>query len=252
MLHKENSKPLYIQLKEEIYKMLDCGEIRAGERIPSERELCDRNKISRMTVRLAIAEAIKEGRLYRQQGKGTYVAIPKVEQKLTRITTFENTMLTMGLKPETLIQSCRALPNDPYISGMLGLPAASDMINIRLMGLGSGEPMVLYSSYFEYEFGKSLVKKAEELAENKKAFSSLDLYDWDRGPFPSSVRQTLEAVEADEWISGLMKLKKGTTLMQITSIFHDKSGVPIEYRKASYRGDKYKFYVVRELYDDKF
>lgn len=247
MLLKEKSKPLYIQLKEEIYGMIERGEFAAGERIPSERELCERHQVSRMTVRLALADAIRDGRLYSQQGKGTYVSVPKVEQRMTRITTFENTMLNMGLQPETLVQGYQVMAGDSRLTEVLALPAGANVFNLRLLGMGSSEPMVLYNSYFGYQLGRRLFEKAGEMAEKKKAFSSLDLYDCEGCPLPVSVRQHLEAVEADEWVSGLMNLKKGSTMMRITSVFYDRFGAPLEYRVASYRGDRYRFSVVRDL-----
>jgi DNA-binding GntR family transcriptional regulator len=54
-------------------------------------------------VRQAIAEMITEGTLYRQQGKGTFVARRKVNQGLSRIVTFSRTVMGIGLKPSTRI-----------------------------------------------------------------------------------------------------------------------------------------------------
>ena len=82
---KDVPVPLYYQLKEIIREDIERGRLSPGRSIPSERELVDRYNISRMTVRQAISELVVEGYLYRQRGKGTFVAEPKIKQKLLRL-----------------------------------------------------------------------------------------------------------------------------------------------------------------------
>ena len=45
----------------------------------------------------------------------------------------------------------------------------------------------------------------------------------------------------------LLDVAPGTALLRVTSIFTDREGMPLELRRALYRGDYYKFNVVRDL-----
>ncbi|MGQ9629008.1 MAG: GntR family transcriptional regulator [bacterium] len=73
--------PLYYQLKEALKALIERGEIKPGERIPSENELSRKYNITRMTVRQAIKELINEGWLYTRRGVGTFcAAIPEQEE----------------------------------------------------------------------------------------------------------------------------------------------------------------------------
>ncbi|MDR1443125.1 MAG: GntR family transcriptional regulator [Bifidobacteriaceae bacterium] len=47
-----------------------------GDRLPSETELCETYAVSRITARRAVDDLVSEGRLTRQQGRGTFVADP--------------------------------------------------------------------------------------------------------------------------------------------------------------------------------
>ncbi len=57
--------------------MIENEELKPGDAVPTERELCEIQGVSRMTVNKAIMSLVNEGLLYREQGKGTFVAKPK-------------------------------------------------------------------------------------------------------------------------------------------------------------------------------
>ncbi|REE55327.1 GntR family transcriptional regulator [Paenibacillus taihuensis] len=77
---KEKQLPKYVQLKNEITDWIDQGKLQPDEQMPSENEIAEQFGMSRQTVRQALGELEQEGRLYRMQGKGTFVAKPKEEQ----------------------------------------------------------------------------------------------------------------------------------------------------------------------------
>ncbi|MCJ7495312.1 MAG: GntR family transcriptional regulator, partial [Deltaproteobacteria bacterium] len=68
-----NILPIYFQIKQTIKGWLINKEFIPGEKIPSENELAKRFKVSRLTVRRAIAQLIQEGFLFSKRGKGTFV-----------------------------------------------------------------------------------------------------------------------------------------------------------------------------------
>jgi GntR family transcriptional regulator of arabinose operon len=73
-IHKDSPIPLHEQLLNELRRAILSGELEPGRRIPSEPELFESLKISRTTIRQAWDAAVREGLLYRVQGKGTFVA----------------------------------------------------------------------------------------------------------------------------------------------------------------------------------
>jgi len=66
-----------------------------GSPVPSERELCEQFEVSRMTVRQAIDTLVVDGVLERHQGKGTFVAPPKLDLQV-RLTSFTQEMRRRG------------------------------------------------------------------------------------------------------------------------------------------------------------
>ena len=78
MLDRSSSQPLYVQIRNILVSRLDSEQYRVNEQIPSEKTLCQEFGISRETLRSVLTELVREGRLYRVQGKGTFVAEPKI------------------------------------------------------------------------------------------------------------------------------------------------------------------------------
>lgn len=72
MIDSTSPIPKYRQLKEIIKQSIKAGEIKVGDKIPSENELALKYSISRNVVRQAFNELVNEGWLYREQGKGTF------------------------------------------------------------------------------------------------------------------------------------------------------------------------------------
>ena len=89
--------PKYSQLREILLDLVET-ELDADQSIPSERELSTRFGLSRMTVRQSVDHLVSEGRLYRVQGKGTFVARPKIDMPL-RLTSFSEDMRARGMEP---------------------------------------------------------------------------------------------------------------------------------------------------------
>ena len=83
MLDKSNPVPLYHQLKESLLERITSKFYAVGDLIPSEFELQEMYKVSRITIRRAIQELVQDGFLSAQQGKGTYVSQPKASQELS-------------------------------------------------------------------------------------------------------------------------------------------------------------------------
>ncbi|HEX9061578.1 MAG TPA: GntR family transcriptional regulator, partial [Clostridia bacterium] len=93
MLNKYSTIPLYCQLKNLIIEKIDSGDYKEDSKIPSEQEFCELYGISRPTVRQAILELTNNGYLYKEKGKGTFVAKSKTTIDVKRYTGFTDSIL---------------------------------------------------------------------------------------------------------------------------------------------------------------
>ena len=90
-------------------------QLAVGDAIPSERQLSTDFGVSRLTVRAALDDLVREGYLVRRHGSGTFVSEPKIAQELT-MTSFTDDMRRRGLRPASRTLELRVTPAG-HVSG---------------------------------------------------------------------------------------------------------------------------------------
>jgi GntR family transcriptional regulator len=236
---------MYMQLKEILAKKIRSGFYHDGEKLPSERELCETYNVSRITVRQALAELENASMIIRFHGKGTYVSQPKLEQELCNITPFKNSLLNKGMNPETRNISYKEVPNSYQYSKTLNIPISENIAELVLLGLGDKKPMAYYTSYFNVKLGARINELSCQLISENQSFTTLDLYQTLDDIIVGAVYQTFEASISDKYISKLLEISVGSPILIVESIVYSSNDDPLEFRTAIYRGDMYKFSIVR-------
>ena len=128
LVDKNSQTPLHIQLMNIIRDMIDSGELKSGDSIMPERELCTIQNISRMTVNKAIVNLVNEGFLYRVQGKGTFVSVIKQRNRFSSMQGFTEVMKEKGIHIKTDILFFEEAKQDEYIRKELKIENENEMI----------------------------------------------------------------------------------------------------------------------------
>jgi GntR family transcriptional regulator len=237
MLNKNIPIPLYYQLKEKLTQIILQGELVPGALLPSERELSDRYGISRMTVRQALGEMVKEGLLVREQGKGTFVAEPKIDQALLRLTSFSEDMRSRGMTPDSRVRAVYIQEASAVITAALRLQEKQDVIVFERVRLADGKPMAFEVSHLPL----SLLPGIEQ--EELHTVSLYKLLEEKYGITIQYARQTIEVGLSKGTESDALGLPNGSPVLLIERITFDAEDHPFEYVKSVYRGDRYKLQV---------
>lgn len=245
-LQRDASQPLHRQLAAELRTQIERGTLSEGTKLPPERTLCDAYGVSRITVRHAISQLEQEGLVTRVQGLGTFVSASKYEQPLAEVHSFEHAMNRFGYTAGTRIHHVGTVAGDLLLSNTLQLDSSSSIANLQIIGIGNDTPIVFYDSYFSQAVGEKIITAAQRRAEAHRSFSTLDLYQDIPGLQPVEAEQTFEATVSDVEVSALLEIPLGSPILRVTSILSSASGA-LEYRRAAYRGDKYKFVIQRDL-----
>lgn len=71
-IDKKSGIPLYLQIKYQIKKLLESGNLKEGEQLPTERDLSENLQVSRNTVSMAYKELVLENIILSIPGRGTF------------------------------------------------------------------------------------------------------------------------------------------------------------------------------------
>src|SRR6266571_6118621 len=117
-------------------------ERRVGDAIPSERRLSAEYGMSRLTVRAALDELVREGYLVRRHGSGTFVGEPKIAQQLT-LTSFTEDMRRRGMVADSRTISLENVHAGPQVGRALHVSPGARVFRIRRLRLADDVPMAL-------------------------------------------------------------------------------------------------------------
>ena len=224
--------PKYYQVKKQLLDF--TAAMSPGSPVPPERELARLYGTSRTTVRQALAELVIEGRLLRMQGKGTFVAKPKVAQPL-ELASYTEGMRQHGLHPQTKILDIGYVAADEPLAELLGIRPGGRALRIHRLRLADGEPMSIDTSHLPARRFPGLRKQLERhpsLYETLHAAYGIEL---------AEAQETIETVLADPHDAQLLEVDPGLPLLLLSRHAYDITGEPVEWAQSWYRGDRYKF-----------
>lgn len=236
MLNEKAPTTLYFQLKEILTKQIKNKDWEVNSKIPTERELCEQYKVSRITVRQALDELEKEGFLYRKQGKGTFVTVPKIEQRLNNFYSFSEEIEKMGRKPSTKVLEFSKIKANEEIAIKLGLNIKDDIYSIKRLRLADDEPFAIEISYLPYELFPDLLH-AE--VEEKGLYNSLKEK---FGIIPDEAEESFEAVLVDAFSSNYLNVAKNSAGLLLERFTKSDERI-VEYCFSLIRGDMFKYRI---------
>ncbi|HEX7065806.1 MAG TPA: GntR family transcriptional regulator [Bacillales bacterium] len=233
---------MYHQLKVFIKEQIESAVWKAEEAIPSERELSELFGISRITVRQAINELVNEGVLFRKRGMGTFVAPPKINQGLSKLSGFTADMQSLGLKPSSKVLNVRNVTASPEIAQKLNIQEEDEIVEIFRLRLADDEPMALERSFLPFDKVKPIM---DEPLENRSLYTLLTEkchlnLAW--------AKQTIEIGDiGTQGDAELLEVDQNTPVLLIERTTHLDNSEPIEYVVSQYRADRYKFTIEMDI-----
>jgi GntR family transcriptional regulator len=224
--------PKYYTVKRQLLDLIVT--MAPGSPVPPERELARDYGTSRTTVRQALAELVVEGRLLRRQGKGTFVAKPKVAQAL-ELASYTEGMRAHGLHPQTRILEIGYLAADEDLAARLGIRPGGRTLRIHRLRLADGEPMSVDTSHLPARRFPGLRKQLKRHASLYETLASA------YGVRLTEAEETIETVLADPHNADLLAVDTGLPLLLLSRHAVDVNGETVEWAQSWYRGDRYKF-----------
>ncbi|WP_300365171.1 GntR family transcriptional regulator [Brachyspira sp.] len=230
--------PLYIQVKNFI-KEEYLNKLEHGDKIPTELELMEHFNVSRITVRKAVHELLKEQVVVKKQGKGTFVIRKKIEKKIVinsvknKPVSFSELFSSLGYTVTSKIINISLLDADNDMQSYLMLDKSDKIIVVDRIRTIDNIP-VYEKNYLSYEKYPFLLDGKFESDSLYKTLNKNNI-------FPSYVvRWYLEANIAGN-IGKLLSVKYGEPLLIQKVIVGENTNNMIHFTEQYFIASKFKF-----------
>jgi GntR family transcriptional regulator len=228
--------PFYIQVIDSLSEYIESNKLPPGHQLPGETDLCDAYDVSRTVIRQALQELEYKGLIFREKGRGTFVAKPKIREGLFQeLTGFYQDMVAKGHQPRSDVLKQAKVSASIRVAAYLNLAPGDPVIQIDRLRYVNHEPIVLVTTYLPYHICPDLLNV--DLTDQ-----SLYAYlENEHNLFVASGRRFLEAVVANQLEAEMLKVAVGSPLLLLNSVSYLSDGTPMEYFHAVHRGDRSRF-----------
>lgn len=233
--------PLHHQVYLHLVATLESGELAPGDRIAPERELATRYGCSVITIRRALDELAREGRVERTRGRGTFVLAPKLDRDIAGTMSFAEEMRQRGLAPETRLIEARVEAAGQAVATALGLAMNVPIYVVTRLRLADGVPLLLEQANLPVDRFPDLLSSDLE---------DVSLYEVLADRYGARVVRTREALEP-VLLRGrearLLDVGPGKPALLIEGVAFIADGTPVEFSRSFVRGDRTRYYVERDV-----
>ncbi|OJX43826.1 MAG: hypothetical protein BGO78_02355 [Chloroflexi bacterium 44-23] len=157
-INKKAHTPLYYQIVESITQLIEDGQLRKGDLLPSETEFCRILGVSRLTIRHAFDRLEHSGLITRQQGVGTFVAYKPSTTLTPGRLSFTNKMEQLGKSVRSCVLSLEHISANEEIAEQLRIPTGQKVIKLVRLRFADDEPMMVEHSFLPLELFPDLVE----------------------------------------------------------------------------------------------
>ncbi len=234
IIRRENHQQIYVQLSEIIKSKIENKEWGVGFQIPTEGELCKMYGVSRVTVRAAILELVREGYLIRQQGKGTFVQ-KQISDNLRMLTSFSELMLEPEVVFSTEVLARTTMMPVGNISTLLNTLPDNQVIYIKRITVVDNKPTIIQEVYIPLHICPQLLE--EDLVHNS-LFGLFKKYKIDITRIRNYFGVTYLRPEEAE----LFGLAEGSPTLLLNQLFFSGE-IPIMYTRSIKRSDSFGFAI---------
>jgi GntR family transcriptional regulator len=218
---------VYERISADLAQQVRSGLLVPGERLPSEGELAQRYGVTRMTIRHAVEQLVRDGLLFRRWGVGTFVAEERpAYRSFNRLQSFAEDIAAEGraLMTKVLIQEEVAAP--PAVAEALALAQGAPVVRWERVRLLENRPVALQHSWVPLSICPLLPRLA---LVNGSLYATLAA---EGGVKLGSAEQTVVPVAAGRPEAAALAVPRGTPLLRIERVTRDVNAQVVELARS--------------------
>ena len=232
--------PMYFRIQQAILGQIQQGLIKPGQQLATEAELAQQFQVSRITAKRALDELVRQGRAFRQQGRGTFVAQTRIRD-ISGFGSFSEDVKARGLVPGSQVLIFEVDKPDVEVRERLLLADGEDVYKLKRLRLANAEPVAVETAYLPCRFFPGL------LAENLNDKSLYSVLAEKYQVTATWADAEIEAREATKEEAFLLKMNARKSVLAARRVTFGANYDVIETVDSVYRGDRFTIYTGRQF-----
>jgi len=234
MISKRSPVPIYVQIQDMILSKIENGQLEPHDQIPSEMQLASTYRVSRATIQKAIDRLEMDGIVYRQQGKGTFVAAPEKIEPLPILFSSGQSLERLGKRVHTRILELYAKPVDPFIANRMDMQPGEQVIVIERLRMVDGVPLIVHIAYLPSRLFQGILKLDLEKETLTRAMEQVS------GQYIVSASIEVSASLARARDAELLRIPADSPVLVFDEKCTSNRGSVVRLTRAIFRADRFK------------
>lgn len=235
-LERSAALPMYEQLAQLIVDKIGRGQLRAGHRLPAELDLAKDYRVSRDTVRQAIAILQRRGLVIRRRAKGTFIASQRVTQELAELRSFRGGLIDRGVAPDMELLEFQPAKPPPEFGAAFGPQVRGEVIRLLRRYAVDRTPLAIADIYL-HPMAKAI---SWEVAERYDTYTIFDKFL--RTPV-ARASATIRADVAGRIFGRLLELRPSAAVLLLDQTHYSSSGDVLVRSALRVRADAYELHI---------
>lgn len=220
-----------------ILQYIEENNLKSGDKLPTEKELCQKFDASKMTVSKVVAKLRVQDVLTSVRGSGLFVASSRVDKEITKLTSFNEDLKNKNAIAETkLIEYISSSDVDENIKKKMEIDEEVIVHKIKRLRLMNGDPLAVDIAYLN----SNIVSVVDQSKLSGSLYRHLEE---DLGIDIVYAKQKISVSYATEDIAKLLNVAKNDAILLIEHLTYTNNNEIFEYVRTHYRADRYSFEV---------
>ncbi len=208
------------------------GRYETGAKLPAEAQLAERFGVNRHTVRRALADMAEQGLVHARRGAGVFVAAKPTDYPVGKRIRFHQNIRRAGRVPSKKILRLEVLAADAREADALDLAPGDPVVVYEGLSYADDHPVALARTVFPAERLPGILEALDAHDSITAALKACGVEDYTR----RETRITAKLATATQALH--LRTSEGAPILRTTGISDDLNGVPIEFGRTWFAGDR--------------
>ncbi|CAH0530251.1 phosphonate utilization transcriptional regulator PhnR [Vibrio hippocampi] len=231
----------YVKIKEALVEQIEAGMLAPAQKLPAERKLAESFDTTRVTLREALSSLEAEGRIYREDRRGWFIAPMPLRYDPTQTLNFSSMAKRQNRVPRTELLEAKAMMATKKAAELLELPPFSDVFRIERVRYLEQRPVMFVTNFIRPEAFPNLLEQDLESA------SLTDIYRESYNTTYSRVRYRITITSLTGDIAQALRATQGASAIKVERVNYNQHGELVDCDIEYWRHDAISIESVAQI-----